>query len=62
MSREEIDRILTDDIDSHVTQHIQTIDQITDQLALKSNFLAQFQMLLQQELSHTLTKETTIVP
>ena len=62
MSREEIDRILTDDIDSHVTQHIQTIDQITDQLALKSNFLAQFQLLLQQELSHTHSKDSSIVP
>ena len=51
MSREEIDRILNADIDVQVAKKIQNIDQITDQLANKSNFLAQFQLLLQQELS-----------
>lgn len=57
MSREEIDKILNTDIDSHLTQHLHTIDHITDQLAIKSNFLAQFQLLLQQEISQTHTTQ-----
>lgn len=53
MSREEIDRILNSDltdIDHTVNSKINSIDSITGKLSEKSNFLAQFQMLLKQEL------------
>lgn len=54
MSREEIDRILNSDLsefDHSIDNKISSIEEITGKLSEKSNFLSQFQLLLQQEMT-----------
>ena len=53
MSRQEIDRILGDDladIDDCISKRMKAIDSISNKVSMESGFLAQFQQMLMAEL------------
>ena len=60
MSQEEIERILKadfSDIDGAIEAKISSIDEMASKLNQRSNFLAQFQSLLQSELGNVMAND-----
>lgn len=60
MSQEEIERILKadfSDIDGAIEAKISSIDEMASKLNQRSNFLAQFQSLLQSELGNAMAND-----